>query len=144
MVAGVPLSDQAPDGRTWGVPADLVDALQEWARVAAALPASGAGAPGRADVGATVPSDVKKSRSPEADDLAAVTVSRRGRQLAARLSVELGVPVDYPDPGTGHRVPLRGITRPPPPPPVPPLPVRATGPASPSPPSPSGPPHPAD
>jgi len=106
MVAGVPL-DPGGEGRTWGLPPDLVDALQEWARVAASvqpLPEPGA-APGPVDA-------------------AADTVSRRGRQLAARLSIELAVPVDYCDPVTGHRVALRAVTRTPHPPPVPPLPGR--------------------
>jgi hypothetical protein len=103
MVAGVPLSAEGPDGRTWGLPPDLVDALQEWARIAASVPAGPHGA---------------------RDDPAAVTVSRRGRRLAARLSVELAAPVDYCDPVTGHRVALRAVTRTPHPPPVPPLPLR--------------------
>lgn len=104
MVAGVPLSDHGGDGRTWGLPPDLVDALQEWARVAASLPA------------APVPAC--------RDDPAVDTVSRRGRRLAARLSVEIAAPVDYVDPVTGHRVALRAVTRTPHPPPVPPLPAR--------------------
>jgi Protein of unknown function (DUF2537) len=108
MVAGVPLAEQGTDGRTWGLPPDLVDALREWARVAATVPA----VPAR-------PGDVVP------DHPAAVTVSRRGRQLAARLSVELAAPVDYCDPVTGHRVELRAVTRTPRPPPVPPLPVRS-------------------
>ena len=109
MVAGVPLSDRSGNGRTWGLPPDFVDALQEWARVAASVRPLAA-VPGAA---------------PAAPDAAADTVSRRGRQLAARLSVELAVPVDYCDPVTGHRVALRGVTRTPQLPPVPPLPVRA-------------------
>jgi Protein of unknown function (DUF2537) len=110
MVAGVPLTAPGPEGRTWGLPPDLVDALQEWARVAASLPTVPAvpSVPGRAP-----------HHDPTAD-----TVSRRGRQLAARLSVELAAPVDYCDPVTGHRVALRAVTRTPHPPPVPPLPVR--------------------
>ncbi|MEJ2884884.1 DUF2537 domain-containing protein [Actinomycetospora aeridis] len=99
VVAGVPLG-AGGEGRTWGLPPDLVEALQEWARVAATVPAG------------TVP-----SAAPTVD-----TISRRGRQLAARLSVELAAPVDYCDPVTGHRVALRGVTRTPHPPPVPPLP----------------------
>ncbi|MDD7932109.1 DUF2537 domain-containing protein [Actinomycetospora straminea] len=110
LVAGVPLGEPEADGgpgRTWGLPPDLVDALQEWARIAAAVPAG-------------------MAADPTAD-----TVSRRGRQLAARLSVELAAPVDYRDPITGHRVALRAVTRTPHPPPVPPLPRNghATGPA---------------
>ncbi len=120
MVAGVPLGeagDASPGaggpgtgGRTWGLPPDLVDALQEWARVAASVPAL----PAAALPGAAPP------------DPATETISRRGRRLAARLSVELDAPVDYCDPVTGHRVALRAVTRTPHPPPVPPLPVRAS------------------
>lgn len=120
MVAGVPLGeagDASPGaggpgtgGRTWGLPPDLVDALQEWARVAASVPAL----PPAALPGAAPP------------DPATETISRRGRRLAARLSVELDAPVDYCDPVTGHRVALRAVTRTPHPPPVPPLPVRAS------------------
>jgi hypothetical protein len=108
MVAGVPLGeagDTDAGGRTWGLPPDLVDALREWARVAASVPALPAAAP---------------------PDPATETISRRGRRLAARLSVELAAPVDYCDPVTGHRVALRAVTRTPHPPPVPPLPVRAS------------------
>ncbi|MDF2978456.1 MAG: putative rane protein [Actinomycetospora sp.] len=113
MVAGVPLGDQGAEGpessggRTWGLPPDLVDALQEWARTAASVGPL-AGVPGA---------------RPPAPDPAADAVSRRGRHLAARVSVELAVPVDYCDPVTGHRVALRAVTRTPYPPPVP-LPVR--------------------
>ncbi|GAA4748290.1 DUF2537 domain-containing protein [Actinomycetospora chibensis] len=121
MVAGVPLGEAGAvgpgavgpgsgspgaGGRTWGLPPDLVDALQEWARVAASVPAP---APGAAT-----------------PDPATETISHRGRRLAARLSVELDAPVDYCDPVTGHRVALRAVTRTPYPPPVPPLPVRAS------------------
>jgi hypothetical protein len=119
MVAGVPLSDRSADGRTWGLPRDLVDALQEWARVAASVRPP-----------AAVP-----DAHPAPPDPAAETVARRGRQLAARLSVELGVPVDYCDPVSGHRVALRAVTRTPHPPPVPPLPVRGGD---------NGAPHPGD
>lgn len=105
VVAGVPLVEHEPDGRTWGLPPDLVGALQEWARVAASVP--------------TAPGTGALRQDPTAD-----TVSRRGRRLAARLSVELRAPVDYCDPVTGHRVALRAVTRTPHPPPVPPLPAR--------------------
>lgn len=117
MVAGVPLGDQGAEGsersegsvgRTWGLPPDLVDALQEWARVAAS-------------VGPLARAPGARSATP---DPTADTVSRRGRHLAARVSVELAVPVDYCDPVTGHRVALRAVTRTPYPPPVP-LPVRS-------------------
>jgi hypothetical protein len=121
MVAGVPLGeasgtgDPGTGGRTWGLPPDLVDALREWARVAASVPARPAAAPSAAALPAVAPSDP-----------ATETISRRGRRLAARLSVELDAPVDYCDPVTGHRVALRAVTRTPHPPPVPPLPVRAS------------------
>ena len=78
VVAGVPLVPE-PTGRSWGLPADLVAALQEWAQVAA---------------------------RPDVDGVA---VSRRGRHLAARLSVALRVPVDYLDPVSGHRIALRAV-----------------------------------
>lgn len=92
MIAGVPLTTDVPDGRLWGLPPDLVTALQEWARVASSRE-DGTGYDGG-------------------------TVSRRGRHLAARLSGVLGAPVDYCDPVTGYRVALRGVTRTPHPPPV--------------------------
>ncbi|WP_433034545.1 DUF2537 domain-containing protein [Actinomycetospora sp. CA-053990] len=118
MVAGVPLGeagdagvgDPGAGGRTWGLPPDLVDALREWARVAASVPALPA---------AALPVAASPDPAPE-------TISRRGRRLAARLSVELDAPVDYHDPVTGHRVALRAVTRTPYLPPVPPLPVRAS------------------
>ena len=118
MVAGVPLGeagdagagDPGAGGRTWGLPPDLVDALREWARVAGSVPA--------------LPAAALPAAAPP--DPATETISRRGRRLAARLSVELDAPVDYHDPVTGHRVALRAVTRTPYPPPVPPLPVRAS------------------
>ncbi|SFP46293.1 Protein of unknown function [Amycolatopsis arida] len=57
---------------------ELVEALHEWARVAAAVRRSGAG--------------------PDVE--AAAVVSRRGRQLAARVATALGQPVRYRDPVT--------------------------------------------
>lgn len=101
-VAGAPLSAGDPAGRLWGLPGGLVEDVQEWARVTVTL--------GGAD-------------EPEVD-----AVSRRGRHLAARLSVALGAPVDYLDPVSGHRVALRAVTRTPRPPPVP-LPARSRAPA---------------
>ncbi|WP_328301762.1 DUF2537 domain-containing protein [Actinomycetospora sp. NBC_00405] len=118
MVAGVPLGeagDTGTGGRTWGLPPDLVDALREWARVAASVPAQ----PAAAQPAAAQPAGAQADPTTE-------TISRRGRRLAARLSVELDAPVDYCDPVTGHRVALRAVTRTPHPPPVPPLPVRAS------------------
>ena len=82
VLAGVPLT-AAPDGRRWGLPDELVAGLEEWARVA--------------------------SRPTGDDD--AVAVSRRGRHLAARVSVALRVPVDYVDPVNGVVVALRAVTR---------------------------------
>jgi hypothetical protein len=100
-VAGAPLSAEEPHGRLWGLPDELVAALQAWAR----RTADGPGAP---------------------EDPAREAVSREGRVLAARLSAVLGAPVDYLDPVSGHRVALRAVTRTPRPPPVP-LPPRPAG-----------------
>ncbi|NIH86973.1 DUF2537 domain-containing protein [Amycolatopsis granulosa] len=60
---------------------ELADALHEWAQVAAALRRSATG-PGEA----------------------AAVVSRRGRQLAARVAGVMGTPVHYVDPVTGEQV----------------------------------------
>lgn len=71
--------------------ADLTDALHEWAKVAAAV--------GRAEPGAT----------------AGAVVSRRGRQLAARVATALGVAVTYVDPLSGTETvlePVRAEPRP--------------------------------
>jgi Protein of unknown function (DUF2537) len=113
MVAGVPLGDDAGGGRTWNLPDDLVDDLQEWARIVATLPPPGTHPV--EPVGGTTEA----------------TVSRRGRHLAARLSVVLGAPVDYCDPVTGHRVALRAVTRTPYPPVA--LPPNGEAPAGPPP-----------
>lgn len=120
MVAGVPLAGDVPDGRTWNLPPELVDALGEWARTAATLPPPGA--------------RTAEPRGPST----ATSVSRRGRHLAARLSVALRVPVDYCDPVTGHRVALRAVTRTPHPPPVAIPPTGRAGTAGPSEPTPWG------
>lgn len=97
VVAGTPLAPE-PVGRLWGLPADLVGALQEWARVAdTTVGLTGAGVDGVAGVAGV-------------DGVDGVAVSRRGRHLAARLSVVLRAPVDYCDPVSGHRIALRGIT----------------------------------
>ena len=125
MVAGVPLSDR-PDGRTWGLPPDLVDALQDWAQSVHTLRD-----PPDASDGSSLAVNVRKSPSSPATEAEAFTVSRHGRHLAARLSVVLGAPVDYCDPVTGHRVALRRVTRTPHPPPVPPLRERGNGRAGP-------------
>lgn len=70
------------------LPAALVELLEEWARAVDVVARSGAG--------------------PRAGE--AVRVSRTGRHLAARVSVALGRPVDYCDPVTGVRIPLRAVT----------------------------------
>lgn len=88
LVAGVPLAPE-PEGRLWGLPPDLVDDLRQWGQIASSeAVSSGTVTPGSAD---------------------GVAVSRRGRQLAARLSVVLHAPVDYVDPVTGYRVALRAV-----------------------------------
>jgi uncharacterized protein DUF2537 len=58
---------------------DLAEALHEWARVATAV-----------------------QRSPAGGAVAGAVVSRRGRQLAARVAAAMGVPVGYADPLTGE------------------------------------------
>ncbi|NMO92470.1 DUF2537 domain-containing protein [Actinomycetospora sp. TBRC 11914] len=70
------------------LPVELVELLDEWARAAEAVARSGAG--------------------PRAGE--AVRVSRTGRHLAARVSVALGRSVDYCDPVTGFRIPLRAVS----------------------------------
>lgn len=64
--------------------ADLANALHEWARVAEAV-ARSAGTDGSAVAAGSL-------------------ISRRGRQLATRLSAELGTVVSYVDPLTGEIV----------------------------------------
>jgi hypothetical protein len=93
LVGGHPVGAEDP-AESWGayapgadLSAELVDALGEWARSADAVARSAA--------------DV---RAPEA-----VRVSRTGRHLAARVSVALGRSVNYCDPVTGVRVPLRAV-----------------------------------
>jgi len=93
LLAGVPLDD-GPGGRLWGLPPDLVSDLQDWGRVA---------------------------QSGVVDAESGAAVSRRGRHLAARLSVVLRVPVDYHDPVTGQAIGLRAVSRTTRVPPVPPL-----------------------
>lgn len=58
---------------------DLAEALHEWARVASAV-----------------------LRSPTGGVSAGAVISRRGRQLAARVAAAMGVPVGYRDPLTGE------------------------------------------
>ncbi len=94
LVGGHPVGEDDGAVVGWGayapgtdLPAELVELLDEWARAADGVTRSGA-AP----------------RAPEA-----VRVSRTGRHLAARVSVALGRSVDYCDPVTGVRVPLRAV-----------------------------------
>lgn len=69
------------DPHSLALGAELADALHEWARVAAAVRrAAENGEPGEA----------------------APVVSRRGRQLAARVATIMGTPVHYVDPLTGN------------------------------------------
>ncbi|GAB3493563.1 DUF2537 domain-containing protein [Amycolatopsis cihanbeyliensis] len=75
VLAGYDADTEYPDGV---VGAELTEALQEWARVAAAFIRAGTG--------------------PE--DEAAAVVSQRGRQLAARVAGTVGEPVNYVDPVT--------------------------------------------
>jgi hypothetical protein len=95
LVGGQPVG--VDDGAVvgWGayapgtdLPTELTELLEEWARAADAVERSGATA-----------------RSAEA-----VRVSRTGRHLAARVSVALKQSVDYRDPVTGVRVPLRAVS----------------------------------
>jgi hypothetical protein len=70
----------AMDPHRLAIPAELSTALDEWAQVVAAM---------------------KRADAPE-DPTAAVLVSRRGRQLADRVSAALGTTVRYHDPLTGE------------------------------------------
>ncbi|WP_236797014.1 DUF2537 domain-containing protein [Amycolatopsis sp. GM8] len=71
------------DPHTLALGAELADALHEWARVAAAVRRTAAnGEPGEA----------------------AAVVSRRGRQLAARVATVMGSPVYYVDPVTDEEI----------------------------------------
>jgi hypothetical protein len=72
--------EQAVDPFRLAIPADLATALQEWAHVVAAM---------------------QRADAPE-DATAAVLVSRRGRQLADRLSAVLHTTIRYQDPLTGE------------------------------------------
>lgn len=68
---------RAVDPYSLALSGELAEALHEWARVAATVV--------RADAGAGTAGEL---------------VSARGRQLAARLAVEMGTPVSYADPVT--------------------------------------------
>lgn len=94
LVGGHPVGQDDGAAVGWGayapgadLPAELVELLDEWARAADGLAWSGAGA----------------------RDGEAVRVSRTGRHLAARVSVALRRSVDYCDPVTGLRIPLRAV-----------------------------------
>jgi hypothetical protein len=71
------------DPHNLAIGVELADALHEWARVAAAVRRS------------SEDSDV-----PPEDQEATAVVSRRGRQLAARIAAVMGTPVHYLDPVT--------------------------------------------
>jgi Protein of unknown function (DUF2537) len=71
--------EQVIDPYRLAIPAELSTALHEWAQVVAAM---------------------QRADAPE-DATAAVVVSRRGRQLADRLSAALDTTVHYRDPLTG-------------------------------------------
>lgn len=95
LVGGHPVGQGDETAVGWGayapgadLTAALVELLDEWARDADAVERSGAG-----------------PRTGEA-----VRVSRTGRHLAARVSVLLRQSVDYCDPVTGVRIPLRAIS----------------------------------
>lgn len=88
--------EEVIDPRVLDVPAELTTALHEWAQVVAAM---------------------QRADAPE-DASAAVLVSRRGMQLADRLSAVLETTVRYHDPLTGEVLFVEAA----PPPPVPPRP----------------------
>jgi hypothetical protein len=71
---------RAVDPHSIALGADLAEALHEWARVAQALERTGR----------------------NGDGVSAGLVSRRGRQLAARVAAAMGTPVSYLDPLTGE------------------------------------------
>lgn len=77
------------DPRSLALEAGLAEALHEWARVAAAVNRDEEGPHGDGD------QDRRQGSQ------AAAVVSRRGRQLAARLASTMGRPVSYRDPVTG-------------------------------------------
>lgn len=94
LVGGHPVGEDDGAALGWGayapgadLSAELVELLVEWGRTADVV--------------------VRSGSAPRATE--AVRVSRTGRHLAARVSVALGRPVDYCDPVTGVRVPLRAV-----------------------------------
>ena len=94
LVGGHPVGEDDGAVVGWGayapgadLSAELVELLVEWGHAADVVVRAGA--------------------TPRAAE--AVRVSRTGRHLAARVSVALGRSVDYCDPVTGVRVPLRAV-----------------------------------
>lgn len=85
LVAG--RADQGVDPRALRVDPELVDSLDEWARVATSLP--------------------------QASEQTAQLIARRGRQLAGRLAAAVGTSVAFTDPVTGERTVLGPPQRPP-------------------------------
>jgi hypothetical protein len=73
-------AEQEVDPRRLPLGAELTDALHEWARVASAVQRS----------------------ATDGNDAAGAVVTRRGRQLAARVAASMGVPVGYLDPLSGE------------------------------------------
>jgi hypothetical protein len=92
---------EAVDPGRLAIPADLATALHEWAQVVAAM---------------------QRADAPE-DPTAAVVVSRRGRQLADRVSAALATTVRYHDPLTGEVLVVDAKSVPPPPDPPEPEPT---------------------
>lgn len=82
------------DPRTLAIGVELADALQEWARVAAAV----------RRVDDERGDDNDDNGDAASDRAAAVVVSQRGRQLAARVAAVMGTPVHYLDPVTQAEV----------------------------------------
>lgn len=80
-----PAGGREMDPRETGLAPDLAEALHEWARVAGALRRTADG-------------EVEETSE------AAAVVSRRGRQLAARIAETFGVAVSLRDPVTGAAV----------------------------------------
>lgn len=106
VLAGDAEDNAAPDNRqevdphSLAIGADLANALHEWARVADAVArAAAAHAP---DEGVDVTESAQDGG--RADNAAGDLVSRRGRQLAARVAAVMRTPVNYADPLTGNVV----------------------------------------
>ena len=103
VLADDPADNEAPearrevDPRNLALPGELTEALHEWARVAGAVVAAGMGV----------------------DAAAGDLVSRRGRQLAAKLAAAMRAPVHYTDPVTGEVTEIGPPEEPASPPPAP-------------------------